>query len=132
VTYLRQHFETTKRCVVWAYRVTIADITGLFAGMQITYLDMSRNRIRSFDKSVFRNQSQLETLILSGNMFKHLGPEPFTDCTNSWAPYLPANSISEISTSFRGLEHLVNLDLSNNNIEELNPLAFNSFSNSTN
>jgi hypothetical protein len=44
---------------------------------------------------------------------------------------LSANSISDISALY-GLEHLEHLDLSNNNIEELDPLVFGSFSISMN
>jgi len=96
-------------------------------------LDLSGNRIRYLDKSVFRNQGKLETLILSGNMLESLGPELFTDCTNLLNLFLSANSISEISRStFTGLEHLQHLDLSNNNIDELDPLVFQSFNISSN
>ena len=47
--------------------------------------------------------------------------------------YLSGNNVSEINTSsFRGLEQLEQLDLSNNYTEELNQLLFYSFSISTN
>jgi len=92
---------------------------------KLTYLDISGNRIRSLDNSVFRKQGQLETLILSGNMLQSLGPDLFTDCTNLRSLYLSGNNVSEISTwSFRGLELLEHLDLSNNNIQDLDPLVF--------
>ena len=97
----------------------------LLNSSKLTYLDISGNRIRSLDNSVFRKLGQLETLILSGNMLQSLGPDLFTDCTNLRSLNLSGNNVSEISTSsFRGLEHVEHLDLSNNNIEELNPLVF--------
>jgi len=92
---------------------------------KLTYLDISGNRIRSLDDSVFRKQGQLETLILSGNTLQSLGPDLFTDCTNLRILNLSGNNLSEIRTSsFGRLEHLEHLDLSNNNIEELNPHVF--------
>jgi Leucine-rich repeat (LRR) protein len=57
----------------------------------------------------------------------------FGDCKNLRNLSLSANSISDISISaLYGLEHLEHLDLSNNNIEELDPLVFEAFSISTN
>jgi hypothetical protein len=50
--------------------------------MNLTHLDMSRNRKRYLDNSVFRKQGQLETLILSENVLQILGSDLFTDCTN--------------------------------------------------
>jgi hypothetical protein len=101
--------------------------------MNLTYLDMSRNRIRYLDNTVCRKQKQLETLILSGNMLQSLGPDLFTDCTKLRSLYLSGNNVTEISIwSFRGLEELEHLDLSSNNIQELNPLMFESFATSTN
>ena len=101
-----------------------ADINSsrLANGSKLTYLDISGNRIRSLDNSAFKKLRQSETLILSGNMLQSLGPDLFTDCTNLHSLHLSGNNVSKISTlSFRGLEHL---DLSNNNIQVLNPLVF--------
>jgi hypothetical protein len=66
-------------------------------------------------------------------MLQSVGPDLFTDCTKLRSLYLSGNNISEISnSSFRGLEQLEHLDLSYNNIQELNPLAFEPFLISTN
>jgi len=98
-----------------------------------TYLDLSGNRIRYLDSSVFRKQGQVETLFLSENMLQCLEPGIFSDCTNLRNLSLSANKISEISRSTSyGLENLENSDLSNNNIEELDIRVFEAFSISTN
>jgi hypothetical protein len=66
-------------------------------------------------------------------MLQRLEAGIFSDCKNLRYLSLSANSISDISRSaLYGLEHLEHLDLSNNNIEELDPLVFGSFSISTN
>jgi len=106
---------------MWQYFVITADTsfrlsgnniahinqTGLFAGMNRTHLDMSRNRIRYIDKSVFWKQGQLKTIILSGNLLRSLGSDIFTDCTNLRRFDLSGNNVSETSTwPLRGLEQL--------------------------
>jgi hypothetical protein len=107
------------------YRSDDSDTSRLVHSSKLTYLDLSGNRIRSLDNSVFRKQGQLETLILSGNMLQSIGSDLFTDCTNLRSLHLSGNNITQISTSsFRGLERLEHLDLSNNNIQELSPLVF--------
>jgi Leucine-rich repeat (LRR) protein len=75
----------------------------------LKYLDISGNRIRHLNNSVFRKQGELQTLILSGNMLQSLEPGLLSDCTN-----------------------LRNLDLSNNNIDQLDPLVFQNTLTSTN
>ena len=81
-----------------------------------------KSRIRYLDKSVFRKQGQLETLILSENVLQSVESGIFGDCKNLRYLSLSANSISEVNRSaFYGLEHLEHLDLSKNNIEEPQP-----------
>ena len=104
--------------------------TGFLSGINPTYLDLSRNRIRYLDNSVFRLQGQLETLILSENVLQSLEPGIFSDCTNLRSLFLCANMISDISRSgFVRLEHLEPLDISNNHIEGFSPLVFELFFN---
>jgi Leucine-rich repeat (LRR) protein len=105
--------------------------TSSLLGINPTYLDLSGNRIKSVDNSVFRKHGMLETLNLSGNMLQSLGSSVFKDCTNLRYLSLSENSLSEINKAlFFGLEYLKYLDLSNNKIEKLNPRVFDSYSSS--
>ena len=93
-----------RRLDIWGNNIYHFNQTSLFAGINVTHLHMSRNRIRYLDKSVFRKQRQLETLILSGNMLQSLGPDLFTDCTILDSLYISGKIVLEISTwSFCGL-----------------------------
>jgi len=44
--------------------------TDFLSGINPTYLDLSRNKIRYLDNSVFRKQGLLQTLIISDNMLQ--------------------------------------------------------------
>jgi Leucine-rich repeat (LRR) protein len=62
-----------------------------------------------------------------------INPDMFVHNRELKRPYVQGNNITEISkSSFRGLEHLEELDLSSNNNEELNPRAFHNTFTSTN
>jgi Leucine-rich repeat (LRR) protein len=60
-----------------------------------------------------------------GNTITVINPDTFIHKKELTFIYLQANNISDIITSScRGLDQLVHLDLTNNNVEELDPLVF--------
>ena len=62
---------------------------------------------------------------ISRNKITLINPDTFIYNRELAFLYLQGNNITEISNiSFRGLEQLEKLDLSNNDIEEMNPLVF--------
>ena len=76
-----------------------ADINSrLVTSSKPTYLDLSVNRIRYLDSSVFRKQRQLETLNLSCNMLQSPRSDLLSNCTNLLTLNLPVNNVLENST----------------------------------
>ena len=125
---------------LFAFLKGIADLTGLEAAQNLTYLDLGSNQIS--DISPLSGLTGLTQLILSVNQISDLSPlsgltnlegrltlsynqisdiSPLSGLTNLTKLWLDNNQISDISV-LNGLTGLTSLDLSQNQISDLGPL----------
>ncbi|UYV67600.1 LRIG2, partial [Cordylochernes scorpioides] len=90
----------------------------------LTSLDFY-NKLTSFPVFLFPNRTQLQNLVLTGNLIDSLEPSDLANFTNLKTLHLGRNRLFNISKStFANLSSLVFLDLSRNHLSQLEGLTF--------
>ncbi|XP_041351780.1 LOW QUALITY PROTEIN: toll-like receptor Tollo [Gigantopelta aegis] len=91
-----------------------------FVGLSnLRCLNLSRNDIQHFPTGVFTDLTQVVDLDLGYNQLSHIKDDSFRGLEDINNLNLKSNNITDISFSLRNLNNLVNIDMSNNKIEEL-------------
>ncbi|KAF5272931.1 hypothetical protein FQR65_LT04860 [Abscondita terminalis] len=95
-----------------------------FIGLpELRFLNLEKNQISSINP----DQSGLGTVDLSSNSIKEIVPKTFASLTKVSKFYINHNSVPVLKKdAFFGLRSLLSLDLSNMNIEQIEPGAFDS------
>ncbi|XP_042874255.1 G-protein coupled receptor GRL101-like isoform X2 [Penaeus japonicus] len=91
----------------------------------ISYLDLTRNKIRSIESGTFKHLLNLLILILSYNDITSLDKGAFQGLRNLRGLNLEGNQIKTLrSSAFHGLRALPTLDLTDQKLEHVAPRAF--------
>ena len=105
----------------------VSDLTNIGLMINMQTLDLSDNNIGNLASSQFRTMTQLTELDLSSNNLTTIANDRFMNLTRVQYLNLSNNQIASISAptnwsqahAWRGLNNLVELDLSNNNLVNL-------------
>lgn len=104
--------------------------SGVFHGLNITNLDISRNAIYTLEDGVFLNMPSLQNVILEQNSLEEWNPNAFLKTPNINLLNLAANDLKYLpEDSFTNLKKLKHLLLSENLIENLHENAFRGLNN---
>ncbi|XP_041461344.1 toll-like receptor 3 [Lytechinus variegatus] len=107
--------------------MTSVDFNGMNDFYNLTSLDLSSNSILEIGRYSFSGLSKLQTLTLQNNNIRTIDDGVFDPIENLQSLDLSLNKLHVIPSTMKSLIHLVELDLSYNNISDLRNFDFIAF-----